>query len=66
MSHESLKLLFVGAMLNCGDGVVCETQMPPARIAATSLLPSAELATETQFVLGTLFDVQVTPKSVEV
>src|SRR5471032_77680 len=66
MSHENARLDCIGVMFNRGHGVVCEIQIPPFRAAATSLLPSAEVATEIQFVLGALAAVQLSPKLVEI
>jgi len=39
-------------------------ELPP--LAANNFVPSADAATATQFVMGTLFEVHVTPASMEV
>ena len=64
--HERAKLPLVGEMFNEGAGVVCAVQIPPLKTVAANLFPSADDATEIQFVTGALFDTQVTPESIEV
>jgi hypothetical protein len=53
-------------MLNTGAGVDCKVQIPPPLTTATSLLPSADEATDDQLALGEPFSAQVAPESVEV
>ena len=70
MIQERTRLLLEDARFRCGDGTDFKVQIPPMATkllaSATSLFPSADEATQTQFVIGTLFDNQVPPELVEV
>ena len=64
--HDNVRFVDEVVMFSCGVGLVCVIQMPPPFTAATNVLPSAELATEIQFVLGAFATFQVAPESVDV
>jgi len=69
--HHKVRLPFDLVMVNPGAGVVCDVQiapLPKLAVAATSLLPSAEEATDTHSChsepSGTPFEIQVVPELV--
>ena len=70
--QENIKLPFEDERFNCGNGVVCEVQIPPVTTGsfpltiAANLLPSAEEAIFIHCWLGMLLDTQVIPESAEV
>lgn len=63
--QERRRSLLDDAIFNCGDGVVCEIQIPPFSAVAMTMLPSAEEAAAIQPKFGAVFSVQVAPEFVE-
>src|SRR5260370_40041422 len=59
--QERTRLVPEGVMVNSGAGVDWEVQMPPPLATATNLLPSADEATELQFVMGAPLAIHVVP-----